>query len=186
MRKNQIGTLQQTSGRSAVWLARMVRDHEVGGSSPLAPTILLPLTGIHTYAGTLRGAEGPCLSCFTAHLASLSSLSSFPPFRRLTHSCRRNSICPLIDRKSSFAQAAKSRHRAGDSRRRTCFLSLSAASVTGLRPRSRGYQYSDPLFTTGWASLLPHRTTNRLLTMAAFRSSSSATMSSWLSRSSAI
>lgn len=27
------------SGRSAVWLARFVRDEEVGGSNPLAPTI---------------------------------------------------------------------------------------------------------------------------------------------------
>lgn len=26
------------SGRSAVWLARFVRDEEVGGSNPLAPT----------------------------------------------------------------------------------------------------------------------------------------------------
>jgi hypothetical protein len=27
------------SGRSAAWLARLVRDQEVGGSNPLAPTI---------------------------------------------------------------------------------------------------------------------------------------------------
>lgn len=26
------------AGRSAVWLARLVRDQEVGGSNPLAPT----------------------------------------------------------------------------------------------------------------------------------------------------
>jgi hypothetical protein len=28
------------SGRSAAWLARLVRDQEVGGSNPLAPTNL--------------------------------------------------------------------------------------------------------------------------------------------------
>src|ERR1700686_5164911 len=28
------------SGRSAAWLARLVRDQEAGGSNPLAPTIL--------------------------------------------------------------------------------------------------------------------------------------------------
>ncbi len=28
------------TGRSAVWLARLVRDQEVGGSNPLAPTKL--------------------------------------------------------------------------------------------------------------------------------------------------
>ncbi len=28
------------SGRSAAWLARRVRDAEVGGSNPLAPTII--------------------------------------------------------------------------------------------------------------------------------------------------
>ena len=30
-----------TSGRSAAWLARLVRDQEAGGSNPLAPTIFL-------------------------------------------------------------------------------------------------------------------------------------------------
>jgi hypothetical protein len=29
-----------SSGRSAAWLARLVRDQEAGGSNPLAPTIL--------------------------------------------------------------------------------------------------------------------------------------------------
>jgi hypothetical protein len=29
------------SGRSAAWLARLVRDQEVGGSNPLAPTTSL-------------------------------------------------------------------------------------------------------------------------------------------------
>ena len=28
------------SGRSAVWLARTVRDRKVGGSNPLAPTLI--------------------------------------------------------------------------------------------------------------------------------------------------
>jgi hypothetical protein len=30
-----------SSGRSAAWLARLVRDQEAGGSNPLAPTIFL-------------------------------------------------------------------------------------------------------------------------------------------------
>jgi hypothetical protein len=30
------------SGRSAAWLARLVRDQEVEGSNPFAPTILIP------------------------------------------------------------------------------------------------------------------------------------------------
>ena len=29
------------SGRGSAWLERLVRDQEVGGSNPLAPTILL-------------------------------------------------------------------------------------------------------------------------------------------------
>src|SRR5271166_3739862 len=31
------------SGRSAAWLARLVRDQEVEGSNPFAPTIISPL-----------------------------------------------------------------------------------------------------------------------------------------------
>ena len=30
------------SGRSAAWLARLVRDQEVEGSNPFAPTTLIP------------------------------------------------------------------------------------------------------------------------------------------------
>jgi hypothetical protein len=33
-----------SSGRSAAWLARLVRDQEAGGSNPLAPTISSCLT----------------------------------------------------------------------------------------------------------------------------------------------
>src|SRR5262249_44220270 len=31
--------LHQRTGRSSAWLERMVRDHEVAGSSPVAPTL---------------------------------------------------------------------------------------------------------------------------------------------------
>ena len=31
------------SGRGSAWLERLVRDQEVGGSNPLAPTIISPL-----------------------------------------------------------------------------------------------------------------------------------------------
>jgi hypothetical protein len=34
------------SGRSAAWLARLVRDQEVDGSNPFAPTIISPLDSI--------------------------------------------------------------------------------------------------------------------------------------------
>jgi hypothetical protein len=36
------------SGRSAAWLARLVRDQEVEGSNPFAPTILFQSTSAHT------------------------------------------------------------------------------------------------------------------------------------------
>ena len=41
------------SGRSAAWLARLVRDQEVGGSNPLAPTILF-----NVLDGPLDGPAG--------------------------------------------------------------------------------------------------------------------------------
>jgi hypothetical protein len=31
------------SGRGSAWLERLVRDQEVGGSNPLAPTILIAI-----------------------------------------------------------------------------------------------------------------------------------------------
>jgi hypothetical protein len=34
------------SGRSAAWLARLVRDQEVEGSNPFAPTIFSPLESV--------------------------------------------------------------------------------------------------------------------------------------------
>jgi hypothetical protein len=41
MRDKLFAVVFKISGRSAAWLARLVRDQEVGGSNPLAPTILL-------------------------------------------------------------------------------------------------------------------------------------------------
>ena len=35
---NSIYVQQQPSGRGSAWLERLVRDQEVGGSNPLAPT----------------------------------------------------------------------------------------------------------------------------------------------------
>ncbi len=45
------------SGRGSVWLERSVRDAEVGGSSPLAPTIFLPMEKrIHVFfSGRVQG-----------------------------------------------------------------------------------------------------------------------------------
>jgi hypothetical protein len=39
MRDKLFAVVFKISGRSAAWLARLVRDQEVGGSNPLAPTI---------------------------------------------------------------------------------------------------------------------------------------------------
>jgi hypothetical protein len=40
MRRDKLfAVVFKISGRSAAWLARLVRDQEVGGSNPLAPTI---------------------------------------------------------------------------------------------------------------------------------------------------
>jgi hypothetical protein len=33
---------RRLSGRGSAWLERLVRDQEVGGSNPLAPTTLIP------------------------------------------------------------------------------------------------------------------------------------------------
>jgi hypothetical protein len=40
MRDKLFAVVFKISGRSAAWLARLVRDQEVGGSNPLAPTII--------------------------------------------------------------------------------------------------------------------------------------------------
>src|ERR1700722_15033832 len=39
MRDKLFAVVFKISGRSAAWLARLVRDQEAGGSNPLAPTI---------------------------------------------------------------------------------------------------------------------------------------------------
>jgi hypothetical protein len=40
MRDKLFAVVFKISGRSAAWLARLVRDQEAGGSNPLAPTTL--------------------------------------------------------------------------------------------------------------------------------------------------
>jgi hypothetical protein len=44
MRDKLFAVVFKISGRSAAWLARLVRDQEVGGSNPLAPTTSKPFT----------------------------------------------------------------------------------------------------------------------------------------------
>src|SRR4029079_12183745 len=39
--RDKVAVLWTSSGRGSAWLERVVRDHEVGGSNPLAPTKLL-------------------------------------------------------------------------------------------------------------------------------------------------
>src|SRR5256885_15357381 len=48
------------SGRSAAWLARLVRDQEVDGSNPFAPTIISPLNSM-LYAAFSTVTSGPDL-----------------------------------------------------------------------------------------------------------------------------
>lgn len=56
---------------------------------------------------------------------SYSGLAEEAPFFRfLTDSVSKYSICPLMERKSSSAQAASSCHREADTRRSICFFSL--------------------------------------------------------------
>ncbi len=45
------------SGRSAAWLARLVRDQEVEGSNPFAPTIFLPLFLEYFYTDQRTGVN---------------------------------------------------------------------------------------------------------------------------------
>ena len=54
-------TVSHGSGRSAAWLARLVRDQEVGGSNPLAPTTSLETTTYRT--GKSKGPPGARLGC---------------------------------------------------------------------------------------------------------------------------
>src|SRR6267154_3278127 len=50
-------TRANQSGRSAAWLARLVRDQEVDGSNPFAPTIISPLDSI-LYAALSTATSG--------------------------------------------------------------------------------------------------------------------------------
>src|ERR1700722_1996476 len=45
------------SGRSAAWLARLVRDQEAGGSNPLAPTTLFRINDFHCRKVTRTSGE---------------------------------------------------------------------------------------------------------------------------------
>src|ERR1700720_3810552 len=46
----EVGARAYQSGRSAAWLARLVRDQEVDGSNPFAPTTSIPLNQQLSYA----------------------------------------------------------------------------------------------------------------------------------------
>src|SRR5271154_6651037 len=56
------------SGRSAAWLARLVRDQEVEGSNPFAPTTFLP-----SLSCTYAIATQTCSTESVAHVAQLTS-----------------------------------------------------------------------------------------------------------------
>jgi hypothetical protein len=46
LRDKLFAVVFKISGRSAAWLARLVRDQEVGGSNPLAPTTLFRINDL--------------------------------------------------------------------------------------------------------------------------------------------
>gem|GEM_PF-5025940 len=71
------------------------------------------------------------------------------------------SICELALRRSSAAHLCSESKTAGSSRSKNAFFFAMS-----------GYWYSVPVLTTGCASLSPHSTTIRLLTIVALRSSS--------------
>lgn len=73
-----------------------------------------------------RGGKAPPLIACQC-VSPPSPLPGGGAFLRLrTASVNRYSICPLIERKSSSAQAARSFHREAEMRSKICFLSFSA------------------------------------------------------------
>ena len=60
----------QCSGRGSAWLERLVRDQEVGGSNPLAPTNLIPLK---SFIVTAAGADGVSAAFFVTMLTFFTS-----------------------------------------------------------------------------------------------------------------
>jgi hypothetical protein len=57
------------SGRSAAWLARLVRDQEVEGSNPFAPTIILHcFMKVAAFSRELLVSLFPHCAQFCAHL----------------------------------------------------------------------------------------------------------------------
>ena len=86
-------------------------------------------------------------------------------FLFLTASVRINSICPLIDRKSSSAQSTISFHKVGDKRRSNCFLSSFNAlsflsdiskSNPNLQPERHLYCHREPPADSKPSALFSH------------------------------
>src|ERR1700693_5089832 len=74
MRDKLFAVVFKIAGRSAVWLARLVRDQEVGGSNPLAPTAKTEglseqgyQTGYQTIAPACCRKRGLLAVSFPAH-----------------------------------------------------------------------------------------------------------------------
>lgn len=120
---------------------------------------------------------------YVPFLFSSGGFGSRPFLRNASRST--NSICALRLRKSSFDQ------RVIADRIFSSILSAKALRAAIVLPdRSRpicfDQVYSEPVFRTGCAPSSPHKTTRRLLTIAALRSSSSSTTFFSLSNSSAM
>src|ERR1700693_2422096 len=85
MRDKLFAVVFKISGRSAAWLARLVRDQEVGGSNPLAPTTFLQTNQTVTATSCSTTASGlGSLGSIGAHETGTSK----PTPQRFTTSLR--------------------------------------------------------------------------------------------------
>ena len=108
----------------------MFRIAAISGSSAFISAHLLfpmlnPLCSLRSYTGGsyLLSISAGAVQCLRAFLFYSFILSREPLFLRfLTHSVNKYSIWPLMDRKSSSAQADRSSHNCGEMRRRSCFF----------------------------------------------------------------
>jgi hypothetical protein len=79
MRDKLFAVVFKISGRSAAWLARLVRDQEVGGSNPLAPTTSFRSSDLlHTKMRRAPGLKPSTLVSCPLDASALCSLNSLP------------------------------------------------------------------------------------------------------------
>jgi hypothetical protein len=98
------------TGRSAVRLARLVRDQEVGGSNPLAPTLqVAPVAQLDRASAS--GAEGPAFESRLAH-SSERKRNSYPTERLLNRRGQRAAAVVRPAREALETVVARREHSA--------------------------------------------------------------------------